>query len=141
MAIPIQFLTRFAIPLIVAAFYLEGNAPEQANLYSKVLEESDRTLSIANGEGEGETEFYDYIIVGAGSAGSVLANRLSASGAFTVLLLEGGGDPNPISEVPWFVDDLDEGGMLLNYVTTAQEKACITRSNGVSTIIYLLSSQ
>ena len=36
---------------------------------------------------------FDYVIVGGGTAGCILANRLTTSGRHRVLLLEAGGEP------------------------------------------------
>lgn len=68
---------------------------------------------------------YDYVIVGAGSAGCVLANRLSEDPNVTVLLIEAGGaDVASEIQIPFAANRLQHTAVDWSHLTLPQKHAC-----------------
>lgn len=67
---------------------------------------------------------YDFVVVGAGSAGAVVANRLTENPAWTTLLLEAGGHETEITDVPILSLYLHKSKLDWKYRTQPQKSAC-----------------
>ncbi|KAK5644057.1 hypothetical protein RI129_007902 [Pyrocoelia pectoralis] len=73
---------------------------------------------------------YDYIIVGAGYAGSVIASRLTEDSHIKVLLLEAGGLESGFSDIPRMSEYLRGLEYNWNFKTTHQSASCLGMVNG-----------
>uniref|UniRef100_T1J046 Glucose-methanol-choline oxidoreductase N-terminal domain-containing protein n=1 Tax=Strigamia maritima TaxID=126957 RepID=T1J046_STRMM len=69
-------------------------------------------------------EEYDYIVVGGGSTGAIIATRLSENENDTVLLLEAGGEPSEKSNIPLLSFEAFRTEMDWNYTSTRQKHCC-----------------
>ncbi|KAI5634285.1 GMC oxidoreductase domain-containing protein [Phthorimaea operculella] len=71
-----------------------------------------------------DSKKYDFIIVGAGSAGCVLANRLSEVKKWKILLLEAGPEEPDVTSVPSFAPTLANSNIDWQYRTQPEELTC-----------------
>ncbi|XP_063922835.1 glucose dehydrogenase [FAD, quinone]-like [Zophobas morio] len=117
------FFVRVVTPSLTTDYYqtLISERTTQAQVYELPQTNSEFATSHET------TDFgsYDFIIAGAGSAGSVLASRLSEIDDWRILLLEAGGEEDDFNAIPGMFPYLQFSEMNWGYYTTPQANCCL----------------
>lgn len=114
-----QLAARLAIVTVLASFCHTSSDAVEAT-------EKNAKQSVEGGSSTGLLECYDFVVVGAGSAGSVVANRLSANDTFSVLLLEAGLNETDDLAVPFFAPFAAKPNNTWMYTTIPQNNSCLS---------------
>lgn len=98
-------------------------------IFSWIVSYSDfEELLICYGCNQIEPE-YDFVIVGGGTAGCVVARRLAENSSATILILEAGGKGNSLLSIPIASPMLQLSNFDWKYTTTRQTGGCLSMEN------------
>lgn len=124
-------MTNFKLILLLLNLCI-GLISAQNLLQSLVqfLRQGDEGIALENLDNNKRLEKeYDFIVVGAGTAGCTLAARLSENPKWKVLLLEAGGPETLIMDLPIVAHFLQLGEMNWKYRTQPSDRACLAMNN------------
>ncbi|XP_069700705.1 glucose dehydrogenase [FAD, quinone]-like [Periplaneta americana] len=106
--------------ILLARLFIQLMRPD---IVDKEMRPKDRTINAMYSH-------YDFIVIGAGSAGAVVASRLSEIANWTVLLLEAGEDEPLLSDIPLFMPALQLSSMDWQFKTEASGAFCLGMTEG-----------
>lgn len=119
------FLCFLAISL--NSFWVECESP--LDILFKFLERGGKRLKRELPDQAKLRSEYDFIIIGAGSAGCAVANRLSENPKWKILLIEAGDNENLLMDIPMAVHYLQSYKINWGYKTERSENYCLGMNN------------
>ncbi|XP_044749410.1 glucose dehydrogenase [FAD, quinone]-like [Coccinella septempunctata] len=136
-ALLLHFLSSYADCLDAEAYnlqvkYLEDLVNvevEKAKNYRGRNDNGDLLDGVENSRTTHDFGTFDFIVVGGGSAGSVVANRLSEIRGWKVLLLEAGDINDDFTDIPYVFDASARSDRNWGYLTVPQKNGCYGREN------------